>query len=254
MRFASLFTLLVVAATVHATTIIVIAQGGQIFIGADGLRSGKDTKAGTALSEQVCKVNQHGAVLVAHYGGYWVLLADRKSGQLTTVFDSGDIENEADLRSGSLLDKAASLKSVADAAYFKAVGNMPAGLTDAARREFQGQLSSVAFIIAGIAPDGTPKAIVLHYWTDFSQLLPTPQEKTMKVPDDSDGYVLGYRDGIPTSSIDQFGEDVGRSILENLERQSQLHPTEVGPPFTVARVSKNGISFDTRGACGTPKP
>jgi hypothetical protein len=232
---------------VHSTTVIVVARNGQIYIGADSKRSQfLESGASIETGKTACKIQQHGAVLVSHSGG--ALFLDKNTGD--TVFDAAEIARKAVASPGSLSDKADSLERSYWAVYrnmIKRISTMDS-LQD--RVMFKQMLYQTTFVVAGIGKDGLPEAIRLDFFTNFNESNPSPQKYRMSIPKDAGATSLGWDELIPRGAKDPFAGNINQAIVGYLKQEAGAHSSQVGPPYSLARVTKDGIVFDQKGACG----
>jgi hypothetical protein len=231
---------------VHSTTVIVVARNEQSYIGADSkLSQFLESGASNETSSKTCKIQQHGAVLVSYSGG--ALLLDKRTGD--TVFDAAEIARKAVASPGSLSEKADSLERSYWAVYRNMIKSISTMDSPQDRLVFKQMLYQTTFVVAGRGKDGLPEAIRLDFFANFNETNPSPQKRRTSIPKDADA-TLGWGELIPRGAKDPFAGNVGQAILGYLKQEAGAHSSEVGPPYSLARVTKDGIVFDQKGACG----
>jgi hypothetical protein len=252
-RFISgIATLLLFSTPIRSTTIIVTARNGQIYIGADGKRT-HESESGPPGFDAMCKTKEYGTVVVAHSGGAAMIAVkqDGASTQMTTVYDADEIARKAVRVPGSVSDKADSLERNFWAVYkdlVSTVPNIPPGLP---RLEWMNNLSENGFVVAGVGKSGLPEAVVLTFTTDFSKPVFRPRkERTWISEEGINEFYMGWFDALPKGDIDPFPGNVDKAIMGYLKAETRMHSSVVGPPYSLARVTKDGIVFDQKGACG----
>jgi len=178
------FAVLASPPKVYPTTIVVVAQNGSVFVGADGVR-GAERVGGSVQSLpslSVCKVKKYGGVVVSHYGF---------SGA-PGLMDVDKIAQAAAEVPGTLRDKADYLERRYWGDYQSLIAKSPKW-RPALRPLLEANLRDTGFVIAGPSEKDSPLAIVLHFWTDFSTPHPQPNKERVYIPGNMNVLPLGFK-------------------------------------------------------------
>ncbi len=232
--------------SVHPTTIVLAARDKTVFIGIDSKRSAYDVSAGRVdANSTICKVEQYGTIVVAHYGTD-VLRVKNEFAKWVTVFNSEPIVQRALRPPGTLTERANRLDTAFWPAYQAIIRDVPK-LNPKLRGGVQRMVKEIDFVLAGKGRSGLPEAIVLEFTTEFDGFLPFPQKRRWSVPYNKSQAAIGLTVKQP---LDLESNGVDSGILSYLDAAATAHSDAVGKPFTIVRISPDGhIHYEQAGKC-----
>jgi hypothetical protein len=235
----------------RATSVLIIYGRGELFVGTDGGWT-RHSLSGTGAPVPHCKLEQYGAVFVAHAGGAYLTAHDAK-GKLAVVLDIRPIVEAAMQTTGGLDAKANALDLSFWRSYQRVVHEVASWPASAIRDELVNQLGLEEFAVVGIGEDGKPRAVVLGYYEDFDAGSGPTRTRTETPSDDPNrltpiAFALGYsevKDGLRLTD----STDIPLTIKDYLMEETELHPSAVIPPYTIVKVSTTGVSVINAGSC-----
>jgi hypothetical protein len=238
----------------HATSVLIIYGRDGLFVGTDGGWT-RHSLSGIGAPVPHCKLEQHGAVFVAHAGGAY-LTAHDATGKLAVILDIRPLVEAAMQTTGGLDAKANALDLSFWRTYQRVVHEVASWPASAIRGELIDQLGLEEFAVVGVGEDGNPRAVVLGYYVDFDAGS-SPTRTRTEIPSDAPNqlaptaFTLGYseaKDGLRLTE----STDIPLTIKEYLMEETQFHPEAVIPPYTILKVSSTGVSVINGGSCLYP--
>ena len=233
---------------VESTTVLIVIRNGQIFIGADGKQTGFFSN-GTREEQTVCKILKYGNIAVLEVGGTRAEVRLPNSKKPVVLFDVSKEADKALRRPGNLEQKANAIQTEFWAFYEHIWHDFYPTAPD--KQIFYGQFGRIYIALAGKGESGTPKVIELRFTaTPHGE----PHEERAEISKERDHFYLGWTEAVDLTPFDPFAMgDVEKTMTQILQQEAKIHPFEIGPPYSLARVTKRGIVFDQLGACASER-